>query len=210
MAHSIHPAVCPSTKGPMIPCYKSRAPGSYLVYHVSSDVLIASKIEMKFSLRKVLSFILSRSSRRSSSLSSSSPESRPPKPKKVHWGNVVVISYSPISKQPALRPIPGRSSSCRKPIIKRPTPFDLEMMHKNLWNVVSIADKKLELHHQLLSHCDDKLLERVLKHEDRLVHEISNMRARETSSGSGPKLKRKVGRQGKRLKRKKWQMSACL
>ncbi|RJE22512.1 hypothetical protein PHISCL_05155 [Aspergillus sclerotialis] len=148
---------------------------------------------------------MSRSIRSSSSMHSSSPETRSPEPKKVHWGTVVIIPYSLLSKQPSLRPVPGTSSSCRKSIIKCPTPFDLEMMHKNLWNVVSIADKRLELHHQLLSNCDGKLFEKVLKHEDRLVREISNERAREVSSRAGIQLKLKVGRQGKRSMRKKQQ-----
>ena len=163
---------------------------------------------MIFSLRELMPTIMSSFMRSSGNSPSPPSKSSSSKPKKVHWGTVVTIRYSPSSKQRSLHPISDVPSSCRKSIIKSPTPLDLEMMHKNLWNMVLIADGRLALHHQFLTTYDDKLLEKILRYEDRLVREISNARVREEARRTGTKLRfrvRRPGKRGKRLKRKKWQ-----
>lgn len=105
-------------------------------------------------------------------------------------------SHTPTSALYPLRILPDlKSARTGAPIIKRPTASDLEIFHKNLWNMVAIAEKKLDLNYTWMGDCDDDfLLDDVLRTEERIVRAMSNRRSKEDSRRSGIKLRFRVGK----------------
>lgn len=121
----------------------------------------------------------------------------PRKQKQVRFSPMEqVIPHFYLGERYPLRILPDlKSARTGAPIIKRPTASDLEIFHKNLWNMVAIAEKKLDLNYTWMGDCDDDfLLDDVLRTEERIVRVMSNRRSKEDSRRSGIKLRFRVGK----------------
>jgi hypothetical protein len=129
--------------------------------------------------------------------STSSSFDPPRKQKQVRFSPMEqVIPHSYLGGLYPLRILPDlKSARTGAPIIKRPTASDLEIFHKSLWNMVAIAEKKLDLNYTWMGDCDDDfLLDDVLRTEERIVRVMSNRRSKEDSRRSGIKLRFRVGK----------------
>lgn len=99
------------------------------------------------------------------------------------------------------------SASYRKPILKRPSDLDREIMVKNMWNMISLADERLDRYYQF-SHFVTKnmlvfSLSDAIKAEDNMIKELSNQRAWEACPKTGLKLRFRVGKPGNPEKKKR-------